>query len=77
MHNQAAPRPRGSALFVADSPNDIVVEGKYEVLGDGTLNVTYEFFNASGFLGEAQWTDDVDAKWHALISDWVLNQAAK
>ena len=76
MHNQAAPRPRGSALFVADSPNGIVVEGKYEVLGDGTLSVTCEFFNASGFLGEAGWTDAVDAEWHALISDWVLNRAA-
>ena len=65
---------RGGALFVPDSPNGIVVEGKYELLGDGTLRVTCEFFNASGFLGEAQWTEAVDADWPALISDWILAQ---
>jgi len=63
---------RGGALFVSDSPNGIVVEGKYDFQVDGTLSIICEFFNASGFLGEAKWTDNVDADWHTLISAWIL-----
>ena len=72
---------------VPDVPSDsnVILEAfsvsrasKYDVQVDGTLSIICEFFNASGFLGEAKWTDNVDADWHTLISAWILeNQGDK
>jgi hypothetical protein len=50
------------------------VEGKYELLPDGRIRLTCEFFNASGFLGEAAWTAAREENWAALIAEWVMQK---